>query len=36
MKQYLDFQNIPDWEPLSACIYKIFESQFLNVKKNEK
>ena len=37
MKQYLDFQNIPDWEPLSVCIYKINECSFLNVKnsKNE-
>ena len=24
MKQYLDFKNIPDWEPLSVCIYKIW------------
>ena len=37
MKQYLDFKNIPDWEPLSVCIYQIYESLFLNVKnlKNE-
>ena len=37
MQQYLDFQNIPDREPLSVCIYKIYESYFLNVKnlKNE-
>ena len=37
MKQYFDFKNIPDWEPLSVCIYKIYECSFLNVKnqKNE-
>ena len=37
MKQTLNFQNIPDWEPLSVCIYKMYESKILKVKnpKNE-